>query len=118
MKEIEYWIKQKDTEEMFSSDYWNNVENEKEKEWWIEDENDKKVFNYLTKSGLFEEFNIAVNKANINGKILDLASGTCWTSAELSKITNVNMIDAVEFSHHRIDKLAPITIKSLGGGYE
>ena len=115
MKEIEYWIKSEDSEEMFSSNYWNNIENEKEKEWWIEDSKDKKVFNFLKKSGLSEEFTIAIKDINLRGKILDLAAGTCWTSAILSKYENVEFIDAVEFSHHRIAKLAPITIESLGG---
>ena len=115
MKEIEYWIDQEGTKEMFSSDYWNNIENEKKKEWWIEDSNDKKVVNFLQKSGLLEEFTIATKNMNLNGKILDLAAGTCWTSAELSKYKDVKFVDAVEFSHHRIDKLAPLTIEFLEG---
>jgi len=115
MKEIEYWLKRENTNKMFSSEYWNNIENEKSKEWWIEDSNDKKVFNYLTKSGLLEEFRMATQDLNLHGKVLDLAAGTCWTSAELTKYKDINIVDAVEFSHHRIDQLAPITIESLGG---
>ena len=37
MNEIEYWIDQEGAKEMFSSDYWNNIENEKKKK--AEEEN-------------------------------------------------------------------------------
>ncbi|MCX6077381.1 MAG: class I SAM-dependent methyltransferase [Campylobacterales bacterium] len=118
MKEIEYWMGKKEIEGMYTSDYWNNIEEEKTKEWWIEDSKDKKVEQYLLRSGLKEEFDLALKNSEIKGKVLDLAAGTCWTSAELSKYDNVSEIDAVEFSYHRINDLAPKTIESLGGKKE
>lgn len=115
MKEIEFWIKEQELNNLYTSEYWNNIEEEKKKEWWIKDSNDNKVDRYLTTSGLKQEFEIALENAKLQGKILDLAAGTCWTSALISKYKTVEEIDSVEFSFHRINDLAPITIESLGG---
>jgi len=115
MNKIEYWIKEKDINGLYTSEYWNNIEEEEKKVWWIESEKDLKVKKYLKNSGLEEEFELAVNSCNIKGNVLDLAAGTCWTSALLSKKKEVEKVDSVEFSHHRIDKLAPNTIASLDG---
>lgn len=115
MKEIEFWIDQQQLGNMYTSAYWNDIEEEKKKEWWIKDSSDKNVEQYLDTSGLKQELHLALEHANIKGKILDLAAGTCWTSAEISKFENVECIDAIEFSYHRINELAPKTIESLGG---
>jgi len=115
MRELEYWIDKNFIKEMYSSDYWNDIENEKSKEWWIDNSSDKKVINFLKSEGLLEEFELAISESNIKGKIIDVAAGTCWTSALLSKIKTVSEIDVVEFSYHRISELAKLTIASLGG---
>lgn len=115
MKELSYWIDKKDLDNLYTSDYWNNIEEEKKKEWWIENEKDEKVSNYLNSSGLQEELELAISNSEIKGKVLDLAAGTCWTSALLSKIEDVAEIDSVEFSYHRISELAPKTINVLNG---
>lgn len=115
MDELEYWISRSELDSLFTSDYWNDLEEERKKEWWIDDDNDKKLLRYLEKEGLNEEFQLAVSNANIKGNVLDLAAGTCWTSAYLSQIEDVKQIDAVEFSYHRIQDLAPKTISLLKG---
>ena len=115
MKEIEFWIDKEEVKNMYTADYWNNIEEDKKKVWWIKDPNDGKLINYLTKSGLKQEFEIALENSKIQGKILDLAAGTCWTSAIVSKYDSVEEIDAVEFSFHRINELAPSTVETLDG---
>lgn len=115
MNELEYWIDKKTIDEMYSSDYWNDVENEKSKEWWIENEKDDKVLKYLEKSGLKKEFESTINSVELKGKVLDVAAGTCWTSALLSQKENISSIDSLDFSYHRINDLAPKTIMSLDG---
>ncbi|SFV75458.1 hypothetical protein MNB_SM-3-1091 [hydrothermal vent metagenome] len=118
MKELEYWIEKDEINELYTAKYWNDIENEKTKEWYIEDENDSKVLDYLKRSGLYEEFEIALHHADIKGKVLDVAAGVCWTSAILSLFDSVDEIDALEFSLHRIDTLAPRVIGSLNGKKE
>lgn len=115
MQDIEFWINKEEIANLYTSDYWNNIEEEKKKEWWIENLNDDKVEKYLTKSGLRQEFEIALDNVKIGGKVLDLAAGVCWTSALISKYESVEKIDSVEFSFHRINDLASTTIESLGG---
>lgn len=118
MKEIEFWIEKDEINKLYTSSYWNDVEEEKNKAWWIDDPSDKKVEKYLLRSGLKEEFDLALKKTNAKGKVLDLAAGVCWTSALLSQNNLIDEIDAVEFSYHRIDYLAPKVIESLGGKQE
>ena len=108
MHELEQWIKVEAIDTMYSSDYWNDIENEKTKPWWITDKNDVKLINYLHSSGLKQEFDFTMDlvKEKLYGNVLDIAAGTCWTSALLSLNNNIKKIDALEFSLHRIKTLA------------
>ena len=112
MKPIVKWISEKEVEKINTSRYWNDIEKEKKKEWWIKDKNDEKLLNYLHSSGLLEEYKMAQMKLEkkglLSGRILDVAAGVCWTSALLSKHDKVKHIDALDFSWHRLEKLAPI----------
>lgn len=117
------WEDVKETKNQYTFSYWNSIENEKTKPWWIENETQiSKLTDYLTQSGLLEEFELFINNSKnknlIKGNILDVAAGVCWTSALLSKIETVEKIDALEFSYHRINQLAPIVIKGLNGEIE
>ena len=115
MKELEKWITEDEINSLYSSDYWNDVNEEKSKDWYIENASDDSVVKHLNKSGLKEEFEMVLSQCIIKGKVLDLASGVCWTSAIVSKINSVDSVDSVEFSFHRINDLAPIVIESLDG---
>lgn len=112
MKPIIEWIDKKKIEQIYSAKYWNDIKEEKEKEWWVTDKTDNKIANYLHSSGLFEEFKIVHKKLEekslLCGNILDVAAGVCWTSALLSKCKDVKRIDAIDFSWHRLSKLAPV----------
>lgn len=112
MKPIIEWINKQEVGYLATLTYWNDIEKEKKKEWWITDKKDNKLVNYLHSSGLFEEFEIVHTKLEerglLQGNILDVAAGVCWTSALLSKCDQVERIDALDFSYHRINQLAPI----------
>jgi ubiquinone/menaquinone biosynthesis C-methylase UbiE len=112
MKAIIEWIDRQKGGEIYTSTYWNNIEVEKGKEWWLTDKNDKKLVNYLHSSGLFEEYKLAQTKLEekslLHGNILDVAAGVCWTSALLSRCEQIKRIDALDFSWHRINQLAPV----------
>jgi SAM-dependent methyltransferase len=117
MKPINEWIDKQEVGDMYTSTFWNDIEVEKKKEWWVIDKNDKKLVNYLKSSGLFEEFEIALEKLEerslLHGNILDIAAGVCWTSALFSRCEQVERIDALDFSWHRISQLAPVVCEQF-----
>jgi ubiquinone/menaquinone biosynthesis C-methylase UbiE len=43
--------------------------------------------------------------------VLDLAAGTCWTSAIASKISGVQKVIAVDISRHRLEIIAPLVFE-------
>jgi len=47
------------------------------------------------------------------GNILEIGAGSCWFSAELSKIPQVKEIHALDFSKRMLEAVAPNTIKLL-----
>jgi len=102
-------------------DYWNDIEKEKTKVYWIEDESDLKLLKFLQKeTNLQRCFHDAVNFAKqfnggVRGHVLDVGAGVAWTSALLSKIDIVESVTAIDYSEHRLMKIAPIVFKQLKG---
>lgn len=119
MKEIKYWETPEQQKEAFTYAYWNDVEHEKEKIFfWIESPSEiAKVENHLKSTGLLDEFELARNKfpSSFKGKVLDLACGVCWTVALTSKMKEIESIDALEFSLHRLKLVADHVIRGLKG---
>lgn len=119
MREIKNWLSDEELKSLYTASYWNNIEEEKKKEWWIEDGNYAKCINYLESSGLLYEYRQAEkfisNFAGTGLKIADLAAGTGWTSALLSRSQNVSEVHAVEISKHRLDALFEYSVKMLSG---
>lgn len=104
--------------ELFSVEtfeYWNNVEEEKNKEWWIEDSNSEKLWNYLRVTRLYEDYlaaeQIIRSLPSSNLVIADLAAGIGWASCLLSRLSNVSEVNAIEISKHRIYALFEHAIK-------
>lgn len=50
----------------------------------------------------------------VHGTVVELGAGTCWLSASLARDPEVQRAIAVEFSRHRLERLAPIAIAALG----
>lgn len=119
MKEIQNWLSDKELELIYTSSYWNDIEKEKKKEWWIEDGNYDRCLKYLDSSKLMFEYQQAEefvkNFSRESIKVVDLASGIGWTSALLSKLSNVEEVHAVEISKHRLSILFEHSIKMLNG---
>ncbi len=118
--EVECWITQEEARHLYSGAFWNDQEVEKGKEWWIEDGSDGgELRAHLERSGSLAEFHTAIRllkeSAKLKGRVLDAAAGTCWTAALLSRFPEVDHIDAVELSWHRITFLAERTIDELDG---
>jgi ubiquinone/menaquinone biosynthesis C-methylase UbiE len=121
MENIKYWIKEDELNNIYTSDYWNNLAEEKRKIWWIEGENYEKCMKYLEDFGLIAELEDAIKfsaldkETRLDIEVADLASGTCWASAIISKLPQVKNIHSVEISKHRIELLAAPTFKMLNG---
>lgn len=119
MHDIENWLSEEQLGSIYTSSYWNDIDEEKKKEWWIEDGNYAKCLNYLKSSKLLYEYQESQKFiGNFPGdsiKIADLAAGIGWTSALLSKLPKVSEIHAVEISKHRLDSLFQHSVKMLSG---
>ena len=80
-----------------SSAYWNDIKIEQKKVWWIDTAQDKKLLKYLKQdTNLERSFPdlIKFSKSNgysLKGVVLELGAGTCWTSAIVSKIFEVEV---------------------------
>jgi SAM-dependent methyltransferase len=115
MKQIIEWLGKNDAELIYSSSYWNDIEEEKKKEWWVKSKDDPKLFEYLNRSGLLKEFEITMkylaSENILKGNVLDAAAGVCWTSAILSKAEDIENIDAIDISFHRLNDIAPVVFE-------
>lgn len=120
MKPIQSWLTNEERATIYSSKYWNDIEEEKGKPWWIVD---SKKYNdcekYLQDSGLLDEYYTAeryiIDQQGNALKVLDLAAGIGWTSALLSRLPNVAEIHAVEISKHRLSDLFENAFIMLSG---
>jgi ubiquinone/menaquinone biosynthesis C-methylase UbiE len=119
MDKIINWLSKEQLKAIYTSSYWNDIEVEKKKEWWIADGNYKKCLDYLDSSKLLWEYQ--QSEQFIKGfseepiKIVDLAAGIGWTSVLLSKLSNVKEVHAVEVSKHRLGPLFEHSVKMLKG---
>lgn len=104
--------------------YWNDLENEKGKAYWIEEESDLKLMKFIQEQTNLERcFIDSLNFANknskeIHGNVIDIGAGVAWGSAILSKINAVQSITAVDLSEHRLVKIAPLVFKQMDGKIE
>jgi len=115
--DIVEWLSQDEINQIESSTYWNDVEIEKEKEWWIETAQDKKLLKYLKQDTNLERAFLDLVKYSessgygLKGVILNLAAETFWTSAIASKMSNVQKVIAIDISRHRLGIIAPIVFE-------
>jgi SAM-dependent methyltransferase len=115
-----YCLSENDLSQIYSSDYWNDISKEKNKEWWIKDGNYEKLWAYLKATKLFDDYCAAEIKLKnlFHGKkiiVADLAAGIGWTSALLSKLDIVEEVNCVEISKHRLDLLCQFAIDMFNG---
>jgi ubiquinone/menaquinone biosynthesis C-methylase UbiE len=112
------WLSQEELSEIYSSSYWNDLEKEKQKAWWIEDDQQKdRLIDYLRTSSLLDEFadaqSVILKTGQQNLVVADLAAGTGWASALLSKLDQVQAVHSVDISQHRIGSLFEHTCLAL-----
>ena len=118
MDKIIKWIDDNELDSIYTSDYWNDIEKEKEKIWWLNDVKDIHfLYKHLIDSGLDKEIKSVKEhiKPRKNIKVADLASGTGWFSSILSNIDNIEEVSSVEISKHRIGDLFEKTVHFMQG---
>jgi ubiquinone/menaquinone biosynthesis C-methylase UbiE len=116
MRPLKILLSKTEVEQIYSSEYWNNIEEEKKKEWWIADGNYEECQALLENNGAIIEFQQARQESGLldaeDGiKVLDVAAGIAWTSALLSNQKNVAEVHAIEISKHRIGELTEHAFK-------
>jgi SAM-dependent methyltransferase len=119
LADVQRWLSDEQLSRIYTAAYWNDVDTEKSKEWWIEDGDYGRCLEYLHNSKLMLEYRQAEEYIReIPGGALrvgDLAAGIGWTSALLSKLDKVAEVHAVDISVHRIERLFPHCVSMLDG---
>jgi ubiquinone/menaquinone biosynthesis C-methylase UbiE len=119
LTEVQRWLSDEEIARIYTAAYWNDVDAEKSKEWWIEDRDYARCLGYLHDSRLMQEYRQAEEFIReIPGdklRVGDLAAGIGWTSALLSKLDEVAEVHAVDISVHRIERLFPHCVSMLDG---
>jgi ubiquinone/menaquinone biosynthesis C-methylase UbiE len=119
LSDVQSWLTESELREIYTAAYWNDVEEEKKKEWWIEDGDYEKCRCYLERYGLLDEYRQAegfigdLPRAGL--RVADLAAGIGWTSALISRIGSVAEVHAVEISRHRLERLFPHSVSMFAG---
>ena len=104
-------------------EFWNDIDIEKEKPFFIQHVADLKLMNHLEKeTNLNRCFKDAIQFAEqfggVRNRVLDVGAGVAWTSAIISKLDSVEFILASDYSRHRLTEIAPIIFEQMGGKKE
>lgn len=115
MYPIYQWNNKSELKQLESYQYWNNEAEEKKKEWDIRDGNFKKLNQYLWHSGLKRDLIKAIQLSGLRSKTklrgIELGGGVCWSAPVLFNYLNILEMQFLEFSEHRITKIAPLILE-------
>ena len=92
--------------------YWNDEAAERAKAWHIDEKGFAPMEVHLEVSGLLRQLDQSLQVADaaglkIAGQGADLACGTAWASAHLLRTAPIERMYCVEYSEHRLLKMAP-----------
>ncbi|MBN2012323.1 class I SAM-dependent methyltransferase [candidate division KSB1 bacterium] len=110
---IEKWLSDSEIAEIEYSDYWNDEEKEKNKEWYILDGDFTKMEQYLQKNRLAQSLQQCIEalkndfKRQFEGVGLDLAAGNLWAARYLFDLGVIEKLYCVEYSKHRLLRIGP-----------
>jgi len=117
--DVEKWISHHDAAGIFSGAFWNDEDVERAKQWWVTDDDTQSLMTHLDALGVNAAFAAVTQTLRSEGKlrgcVLDAGAGTCSSAALWSKLPEIEHVDAVELSWHRISLLAGPTIAALDG---
>lgn len=118
--QVRYWLEESSVRGLDYVDYWNNEEVEREKEMDISDGDFGKMEAYLERSGLIRDLEGCVSwirnhlGRNLEGTGADLAAGNLWSVPHLLRLGRVDRLYGLDFSRHRLLKLAPAVLQHYG----
>lgn len=117
---VKQWLPDEALEKIYSSEYWNDIDEEKKKDMWIADGDYAKCLDYMTRAGLLKEWAVvtefmADRPSKNELKVADLAAGIGWSSALFSRMDQVAEVSAMEMSKHRLIQLLPYAVDMFHG---
>ena len=115
MYQVFQWNNKNELKRLDTYQYWNNENEEKKKEWDIRDGNFKKLEKYLLSSGLKGDLIKALRLSGLRSKTMlrgiELGGGVCWSASILFNQLDIKEMQFLEFSEHRIVKIAPLILQ-------
>lgn len=104
--------------------YWNDERLERKKPYWIKDVHDRRLLDHLQRdTNLQRCFEDSLAYADehfraVHGTVLDVGAGVCWTTALVSRWPCVEKVHALDYSEHRLFKIAPLVFQQLDAAQE
>jgi len=104
-------------------DYWDNPDTPSNNQFLMKVELKKNLAKEYYETNRYECYKKYIEYAKersfpISGTLIDVGSGFCFYSSELSKIKDVNKIYALDFSSVRLERIAPILFELQGTSKE
>lgn len=117
---IQKWISDSDINQIEYSEFWNDEEEEKKKEWYVLDGNFLKMEQYLRKTGLPQDLTLSAKilrtdfNRQLSGTGIDLAAGNLWAAPYILNLGAVDKLYCLEYSQHRLLKIGPAVLDHYG----
>lgn len=113
--EVRIWRPEAELRAIEYADYWNDIDVERTKEWWVENGDFAAMEEYLAGSGLAAQLDAAIALAErigrpVRGIGADLAAGALWAVPQLLR-AGAERVYAVEYSLHRLLRLGPLVLE-------
>ena len=109
---LQYWLSPSEIASTSYSEYWNDEEIEKRKEWHVVERGFSDMQRHLEETGLIRQLNDCLNASvqlghAVSGTGADLACGVFWTAPILLNQARIEKLYGVEYSQHRLLKISP-----------
>lgn len=116
MYQIFQWNDKSELKKIDTYKYWNDESEEGRKAWDIRDGNFKKLEKHISNIGLKDDLLRALKLSGLrNKKIMlrgiELGGGVCWSAPYLFRQLSISEMEFLEFSEHRIMKIAPLILQ-------
>lgn len=117
--EIECWLSESEINSLAYSDYWNNEDEEKNKDWYVLNGDFSRMERYLTEEGFIRVFDDCVSLSRSLGRSLcgvgaDIAAGVLWAVPHILRSGSVEKVYCIEYSKHRLLKIGPKVLEHYG----
>ena len=106
------WITD-ETKDELAYEYWNDEAIEKEKQmYWCNGAECEKIFDNVRNLGIYDDLQSLLGNLQTDAKIISLGAGVCWEAKPLIS-HGIKELDFLDFSEHRIMKIAPHVLEYL-----